>query len=330
MWKLSLTVACTAYDRVRPIMDGRVPIEGCDISFFPIEPEEAVHRAYSAQDFDITELSCSSHILTTAQGDAPYVAIPVPILQVFRHSSFYIRTDRGIKSPQDLRGKLIGVPEYQMTAALWGRGILADEYGVKSHEIRWRNGGLTQAGRNERTPIKLPSEFELKPIPEDKTLSEMLEMGELDALLSPRPPACFLKGAPNIVRLFSDVHAAERDYYRKTRMFPIMHFIAIRRKLVEAHPWLAASVFKSFMQARNIAMDELNHIGMLFVMLPWLPEHVAQTKAVMGPNFWPYGFKAIRKEVEAMLRWSVEQGLSRRTPTVEEIFAPGTLDFARI
>jgi len=330
MAKLPLTVACTPYDRVRAIIDGRVKIEGCDIEFFSIEPEEAFHRAYAAQDFDVTEISASSHILTTARGDSPYVAVPVPILQVFRHSSFYIRKDRGINTPEDLCGKLVGVPEYQMTAALWGRGLLSDEYGVKSHEIRWRNGGLTKAGRSERTPIQLPPEFDLAPIPSNRTLSECLAVGELDALFTPRPPACFLESAPNVVRLFPDYHAAEMDYFRKTKLFPIMHLIAIRRRLVDDYPWLAASVFKAFVQARAIGIDELKQIGMLFTMLPWLPTHVEETVNVMGKDFWPYGYQEIKKEIDAMLRWSVEQGLSRSAPTAEQVFARGTLDYARI
>src|SRR5262245_7622371 len=170
MTKVSVTLACHPYDRVRAIMDGRVVIEGCELNFFPIEPSEAFLRIYQAEEFDITELSGSSHILTTARGNAPYIAIPAFVSRVFRHSAIYIRTDRGIREPADLVGRIVGVPEYQMTAALWARGILSDEYGVKPNEIRWRNGGLEQPGRIERTPIVLPEGFELQSIPLDRTL----------------------------------------------------------------------------------------------------------------------------------------------------------------
>lgn len=185
---LKLTFGCGPSDRVAAIFDGRVRIEGVDLAFFPIGPEEAFHRAFAGQDFDLTELSASSLILTTARGEAKYFALPIFLSRLFRHSAFYIRTDRGIRSPQDLRGKLIGVPEYQMTAALWARGILSDEYGVKAEEIRWRNGGLNKAGRAERTPISLPSRFELQSIPSDRTLSDMLAAGELDGIVTARIP----------------------------------------------------------------------------------------------------------------------------------------------
>jgi 4,5-dihydroxyphthalate decarboxylase len=320
-----LTVACAPYDRVVPIIDGRVRIEGCDVQYFSIEAEEAFHRAYAGADFDVTELSASSHILTTARGQAHYVALPIFLSRVFRHSAFYIRTDRGIRSPEDLRGRIVGVPEYQMTAALWARGILSDEYGVKAQDVRWRNGGLNVAGRGERTPITLPPEIELKPIAATATLSDMLEAGEIDAVVTARAPACFTRGAANVGRLFPDVRAAEEVYYRKTRMFPIMHVVAIRRSLVEAHPWLAASVTKAFHHAKQIALHEMDEVGVLSVMLPWLGDDLARVRAVMGPDPWPYGVPENRKEIDAMLRWSYEQGLSGRLVAVEEIFAPGTL-----
>jgi len=325
MSPVPLTVACAPYDRVVPIIDGRVRIEGCDVSFFSIEAEEAFHRAYAGADFDVTELSASSHILTTARGQAQYYALPIFLSRVFRHSAFYIRTDRGINRPEDLRGRVVGVPEYQMTAALWGRGILSDEYGVKAQDVKWRNGGLNIAGRSERTPITLPPEIELKPIPVTATLSDMLEAGEIDAILTARAPACFTRGAPNVGRLFPDVRAAEEAYYRKTGMFPIMHVVAIRRSLVEQHKWIAASVTKAFHQAKLIALHEMDEAGVLATMLPWLSDDLARVRAVMGPDPWPYGVPESRKEIDAMLRWSHEQGLSGRQVSVEEVFAPGTL-----
>jgi 4,5-dihydroxyphthalate decarboxylase len=322
---LKLTFGCGPSDRVSAIFDGRVRVEGCELSCFPMGPEEAFHRAFANQDFDITELSASSTILTTSRGQCPYYALPVFLSRVFRHSAFYIRTDRGIRSPEDLRGKLIGVPEYQMTAALWARGLLSDEYGVKSHEIRWRNGGLNVAGRDERTPISLPSQFELQAIPATATLSAMLEAGELDGIVTARAPDCFTKGAPHIARLFPDFRAAEEAYFRKTKMFPIMHLLAIRRSLVEQHRWLAASVTKAFFQAKQIAMEEMHEIGVLATMLPWLQDDLKRAQSVMGRDVWPYGVPENRKDLEAMCRYSVEQGLSQRKVELEELFAPGTL-----
>jgi 4,5-dihydroxyphthalate decarboxylase len=325
MSALKLTFGCGPSDKVSAIFDGRVRIEGCELSCFPIGPEEAFHRAFANQDFDITELSASSSILATSRGQNKYYALPIFISRVFRHSAFYIRTDRGIGAPQDLRGKLIGVPEYQMTAALWARGILSDEYGVKSHEIRWRNGGLNVAGRDERTPINLPTEFELQTIPSTTTLSDMLESGDLDGIITARAPHCFTKGAVNVARLFPDFRAAEETYFRETGMFPIMHLLAIRRALVEQHSWLAASVTKAFYQAKQLAIDEMNEIGVLPTMLPWLQDDLKRAQSVMGIDVWPYGVPDNQKDLEAMFRYSVEQGLARRKIELAEFFAPGTL-----
>jgi 4,5-dihydroxyphthalate decarboxylase len=323
--ELNLTFGCGPSDKVSAIFDGRVQIEGCRLTCFPVGPEEAFHRAFANQDFDITELSASSAILATARNQSRYYALPIFISRVFRHSAFYIRTDRGIRSPEDLRGKLIGVPEYQMTAALWARGILSDEYGVKSSDIRWRNGGLNVAGRDERTPISLPPEFELKTIPVSTTLSDMLAAGELDGIITARAPNCFTAGHPDVARIFPDFRAAEEAYFRKTGLFPIMHILAIRRSLVEEHRWLAASVTKAFYQAKQIAMDEMNEIGVLSVMLPWLQDDLRRAQQVMGKDVWPYGVPDNKKVLDAMFRYSYEQGLSARLISSEEFFAPGTL-----
>ncbi len=323
--KLALTLACAPYDRVQPILDGRIAIAGCAIDAHPMPADEAFARAYTTQEFDITELSASSHILTSARGDSPYVGVPAFVSRSFRHSAFYVRADRGIASPADLKGKLVGVPQYQQTAALWARGILADEYGVRAQDVRWRNGGLDQPGAAERTPIAPPG-VELRAIPPDATLSAMLADGELDAVIAARPPACFLEKAPFVARLFPDVRSAEEAYFRKTGLFPLMHLIGIRRSLVTAHPWLAAAVFDAFAAAREIAMTQLRYQGAFYAMLPWLPDDVARAEAVMGHDFWPYGVAANRREIDAMLRWSVEQGLAEREPPLDQVFAAGCLD----
>ncbi len=325
MTVLQLTFGCGPSDKVAAIFDGRARIEGCELSCFPMGPEEAFHRAFANQDFDITELSASSLILATARGEKKYYALPVFLSRMFRHSAFYIRTDRDIRSPEDLRGKLIGVPEYQMTAALWARGILSDEYGVKSHEIRWRNGGLNIPGRKERTPISLPAEIELQSIPSNQTLSAMLADGVIDGIITARAPTCFKEKTACVNRLFPDFRSAEEAYFRKTRMFPIMHLLAVRRSLVEQHPWLAASIVKAFYRAKQLAMEEMSDLATLSTMLPWLPDDLRRAQSVMGPDVWPYGVSESHLELNAMVRWSVEQGLSARKIELEELFAPGTL-----
>jgi 4,5-dihydroxyphthalate decarboxylase len=325
MTKLSVSVACAAYDRTWPLISGRVAIEGCDANFFVLDPAEAFVRAYRSQDFDITELSASSHILTTARGDSPYVAVPAFVSRVFRHSSFYIRTDRGIRTAADLRGKTVGVPEYQMTAGLWARGLLSDEFGVTAQEVRWRRGGVDHPGGAERTAIDLPADIDLESIPDGATLSGMLVDGELDAIIATSAPAPFVNRSPKIGRLWPDFGTAEEDYFKRTNLFPIMHLIGIRRVLAEKHPWLGPSVLKAFMRAKIIALEELEDSGISRASLPWLASNVARSKEVMGPDIWPYGYPANKKAIDCMLRWSVEQGLSHRMVKPEELFAPGTM-----
>jgi 4,5-dihydroxyphthalate decarboxylase len=246
--------------------------------------------------------------------------------RVFRHSSIYIRTDRGIATPEDLRGKRVGVPEYQMTAALWARGLLEDEYGVKPSDIVWRNGGLEQAGRTEKLALELPPDVKLTPLGPGETLSAMLAEGKLDALVSPRTPSCFGK-APNVARLFSDYRAAERAYYKKTGLFPIMHVLAVRAELLKQHPWLASSLFTAFRQAKDIAIRELEEIGAYNVTVPWLASELADIRAVLGDDYWPYGLAKNHRSLEAALRYSHAQGLSVRPLTIEEAFVPD-LDWA--
>jgi 4,5-dihydroxyphthalate decarboxylase len=327
---LQLSLSVCDYDRTRAIFDGRAPIEGCDVTAVPVEPEEAFHRAFKFHEFDISEISMSSYMMTTARGDAHYVAIPAFVSRLFRHSGIYIRTDRGIAKPQDLRGKTIGLPEYQITANVWIRGIFQDEYGVKPSDIKWRRGGVEDPGREERAAIKLPPDIDLKPVPEHRTLSEMLAAGELDGLISARAPSCFLRGAPNVARLFPDYPATEEAYFRKTKIFPIMHAIGIRRSLVEKHPWLAVSVYKAFIKAKELCMHELGQIGHLFTSLPWSVAEYDRLRKVMGEDYWSYGAEPNRHVLDTLTRYSFEQGLSVRKLSVDEMFVPSTYDLTKI
>ncbi|NBS59733.1 MAG: ABC transporter substrate-binding protein, partial [Betaproteobacteria bacterium] len=282
-------MACCDYDRCRALFDGRAPIEGCEVSAVPIEPEEAFHRAFKFNEFDVSEISMSSHTLMTSRGQNAYVGVPAFVSRLFRHSGIYIRTDRGIKTPADLKGKTIGLPEYQITANVWIRGVLADEYGVKPEDVHWRSGGLEDPGREERAPLKLPAGIDLKPIPHDRTLSDMLEKGEIDAMISARAPSCFARGAANVDRMFPDYKSTEQEYFRRTGIFPIMHIIGIRRELAEREPWLPVSVFKAFNKAKELCMYELGQIGHLFNTLPWGVAEFEAAKKLMGEDYWSYG-----------------------------------------
>jgi 4,5-dihydroxyphthalate decarboxylase len=328
--KLRISLSCGAYDRTQALFDGRAPIEGCEVAAVPVEPEEAFHRAFRYQEFDVTEISMSSHMMTTARGDNEYVAVPAFISRVFRQSGIYVRTDRGINTPQDLRGKTIGVPEYQITANVWIRGILQDEYGVKPSDIKWRRGGVEEPGRGERAPIDLGEDIDLKQIPDDKTLSGMLEAGEIDGYIGARAPSCFLRGAPNVGRLFGDYIEAEKDYYRRTGIFPIMHMVGIRKSLVEENPWLPVSVYKAFLKAKALAVKELDEICHLAVTLPWMVHHYNEARKIMGEDYWPYGLEANRHTIETFARYHYEQGLSKRKVAPEELFAASALDLSKI
>ena len=330
MANISITIATGDYDRTRAIRDGRVTVEGCDITYLSMHPEELFFRAIRYQEFDVCELSFSTYLMQRQRGISAYIAIPVFLSRVFRHSGFYIRTDRDIRGPEDLKGKRVGVPEYQMTAAVWQRGLLQDEYGVSPSDISWRTGGLEQPGRKERMAFEAPRNVEIQPLGTGETLNGMLESGELDAVIAPRAPACFLRGSPDIGRLFPDYRAAEHDYYRKTGLHPIMHLVGVRQSLVDANPWLPASLYKAFRQAKDIALQALDSIGAVSVSLPWVGAEITATKAVLGEDIWPYGVQESAGDIEALIRYSHEQGLTARPLAIEEVFAESTLAIPRI
>ena len=240
MAKLPITIASWNYDRVQPIIDGRVTVEGCEVNYLALRPEETFHRAYINREFDVSEIGFSAYIIATSRGESDYVALPVFLSRLFRHSAIYIRTDRGIKGPKDLAGRKIGVPEYQMTAAMWARGMLQDQYGVKPKDIQWRQGGLESPGRKDKMAMNLPAGFPLESIGPDRTLSGMLAEGTLDALITAEAPSCYGDGKSPVARLFEDYEAAERAYFKETGLFPIMHALGIRKDVHERHPWLAS------------------------------------------------------------------------------------------
>ena len=326
MARLPITIATWDYDRVRPLIDGRVTVEGCDVNYLTMPVEECFHRAYFHGEFDVAEIGLSPFFIALSRGVAPYVAIPAFLSRSFRHSAIYIRNDRGIRGPHDLRGKRIGVPEYQMSAAMWARGFLKDDFGLDATDISWVQGGLEKYGRKDKFPLNLPEGFPLIGAPEGITLSTLLEQGELDGVISARAPSCFIAGNPKIERLFPDYRAVEKDYYARTGLFPLMHAVGIRNDMAKAHPWLAASLYKAFAEAKRIADNDLREVTALKIGLPWVTAELESTQAVMGEDFWPYGVEPNRKAIQAMARYSFEQGLAVRELSVEEIFAASTQD----
>ncbi|MBN8478425.1 MAG: ABC transporter substrate-binding protein [Burkholderiales bacterium] len=321
MNKLRITIAAWDYDRVRPIIDGRVPVEGCDVDFLVLPPEQCFHRAYLHREFEVSEIGFSPYLIAYSRGLHPYVALPVFLSRMFRHSAIYVRTDRGIRGPEDLRGKRVGVVEYQMSAVMWPRGMFADDHGVEPGDILWRQGGLEVPGRKDKFPLNLPAGFPLEPVPEGRTLSAMIADGSLDAVIAPRPPSCYRDARVPVARMYEDYASAEREYHRRTKIFPIMHALGVRLDVHERHPWLADALVRAFTDAKRIAIADLFEQDALKVSLPWLSSHAQETRALMGEDFWPYGIEPNRRTLEVMTRYSYEQGLAVRKLDVEEIFA---------
>ncbi len=329
MPNLSLSVAIGDYDRNRALIDGRVQIDGVDPVFMKLIPEEIFFRAFRSQDFDICECSLSSFSVKTALGNNPYVGVPVFVSRCFRHTSIYVRTDR-IKRPEDLKGKKVGLPEYQLTANVWARAFLEDDYGVKPSDIHWVRGGIDDAGRPEKISIALPPGVRLTDAPEGRTISQLLIDGEIDAFMAPRTPSPAALKHPKIGWLFPDTEAVAKDYYRRTGIFPIMHLIGIRRTLAEKYPYLPFAVLKAFEKSKAIALGELSDSSTAKATLPFLEELLASARALMGEDFWPYGVEPNRKTLDAFLDHHHRQGLSPRRVAVDELFHPATLESFKV
>jgi 4,5-dihydroxyphthalate decarboxylase len=325
MAKLELSVAVGDYDRTRALIDGSVAIDGVDPIYMTLVPEEIFFRALRAAEFDICELSLSSYTVKTAQNNCPYIAVPAFVSRAFRHTAIYVRTDR-VKKPEDLKGRKVGLPEYQLTANVWARALLEDDYGVKPSDIHWIRGGIEEAGRPEKLAIKLPPGVRLDNAPDGATISGLLEAGEIDGFIAPRPPTLVEKGHPNIGWLFSDPVAVAKDYYKRTGLFPIMHVVGIRRTLAEKHPWLPGAVFKAFEQAKAVGMEKLSDTSATKVTLPFVEEALRNARALMGEDYWSYGVEKNRKVLDYFLAQHHAQGLSSRRVAVDELFHPGTYE----
>ncbi len=327
---LSLSFACPPYDRVLPMASGRVVTDGINVNYLPLEVEEIFWRQIRHQEFDVSESSLSSYVMLRSRGDERFIAIPVFTSRFFRHSCVFINKHKGISAPQDLKGKIVGLPEYQITAVVWLRGIFQDEYGVSPGDIKWRSGGEETPGRVEKVELRLPPDIDLEPIPPDKTLSQMLDDGELDALFTARAPSSFKRGSPNVARLFENYREVEEQYYQKTGIFPIMHTVIIREEVYKKNPWIAMNLYKALCQAKEVAVNTYTKTAALHLTLPWINSDVERLKNVLGEDWWPYGLSKNRKNLETFLRYHHEQGLSARQMAVDELFAPETLDEYKI
>jgi 4,5-dihydroxyphthalate decarboxylase len=324
MANLNLTVGCWDYDRVQGLIDGRVRPNGIDVNFLQMIVEETFFRMLRNREFDVSEMSMSSYVVSMFKPDRPFVAIPVFPSRFFRHSCIYVNADAGIAKPSDLIGKRIGTPEYQMTAPVWIRGILDEYYGVPVDSVTYVTGGEESPNRAEKLTLDLPDNIRVERIGPDQTLAQMLATGEIDALHTARKPSTF--DGVRVKRLFPDFVPVEQAYWRDTGIFPIMHVIAIRREVYEANRWIAMNLFQAFREAQALCYEGLKETAALKGMLPWFNAHAEEAFAMMGPDFWPYGVEKNRKTLETFLRYHHQGGLSPRLLSVDEMFAPETME----
>ncbi len=329
MSHLHLTLACEDYDRTRRLKDGIIKPEGIELNYLVMSVEEIFWRMMKYEEFDVSELSMGAFLTAAARGHRPFIAIPVFPSRTFRHRCLFVNSGAGIERPQDLRGKRMGVPEYSMTAAVWLRGLFQHEYSIAPEEIHWIQAGEENPGRKDRIDFEMPAGVRLDSIG-DRTLNQMIDSGEIDAMMSPRMPTCFLEGSPRVRRLFANYKQAEMNYFRKTGLFPIMHVIVIKRSLYEAAPWVAQTLYKAFCEAKDLCMRELYDTNILRVSLPWTSAEYEETRDLMTADYWPYGLEPNRMNLETLHGYLYEQGLIQQKLNLDDLFARETLEAFKI
>jgi len=317
-----IAMACGDYDRTRALADGTVRVQGVDLTYLTLTAEETFFRMMRYEEFDIAEMSLSSYVLSLDFDDPPFIAIPVFPSRAFRHSGIFINAEGGIASPEDLVGRRVGLPEYQLTACVWIRGILEDFHGVPHDAVTYVTGGLEDPARIEKSALRLPDRIRIESAPRGATLAQMLDAGELDAIYAPRTPSTYGNG--RVTRLFPDVQGVEASYFRETGIFPTMHAVVIQRRLYEEAPWLAMNLVTAFTQALDLALPKLRDTTALHYSLPWLVQHAEDAAAAMGENPWKYGLAHNHATIDRFLDYSHRQGLAQVRRSPEELFAAET------
>jgi 4,5-dihydroxyphthalate decarboxylase len=329
---LPLSVAGYKFNRVKALADGEVGVEGCQVSFEDGAIGDLNTHVFSGpRTLDVTEIGLHPFMLAYANDNhRAYTLLPVFPLRLFRHKSIFIRTDRGITKPADLKGKTVATPGYSSTSLTWIRGILQDEYGISPGDVQWiaaaKDSSADKAGKASKQESMIPDGIEIRQGPPGLDESELLVSGEADALFHAAEPKAYVDGNPIVGRLFPDSRSTERAYFSKTGIFPIMHAVAIKRALIEQHPWLARAVFAAYSQAKQMSYRRMAQLGWLYDELPWYGQELEATQALMGRNFWPYGIAENRLTLETLFRYSFEQGLSARELEIEELFHPAGLE----
>lgn len=328
--KLQLTLACGDYDRTRALRWGLVEAEGIDLNYLCMPVEETFWRTARFREFDVSEMSMGSYLIRRAKGIDDLVAIPAFPSRMFRHAYYFVHAGSGITRPEQLKGRRMGVPEYQITAAVWMRGILEHDFGVAPRDVSWHSGGLFEPGRIEKQHISLPEGVVLEPIPQGRTLSEMIATGEVDSLITARAPVTFRDGTGRVARLFPNFRDVERDYFRRTRIFPIMHTVVIKREVVDAHPWVPMNLYKAFCAAKDEFVRSFDDDSAMRLMLPGLVAELEEARDLMGEDFWPYGLEPNRHVLQTLMDYAREQGLLEKPLELHSLFAPETLEAYRI
>ncbi len=323
-----ISLACWDYDRAMPILDGRIGVDGFDIRAEVQPPGTLFPLAVGDAPYDVTEFSFASYVIQTARGTCKYIGLPVYLSRAFRHGAIYVRTDSGIETVKDLEGRIVGVPEYAMTLAVWVRGILADDFGVDVSKLKYRTGGLNEPGRVERLKLDLPAEIDLQPLGPEMSLNAAMLAGDLDAIIAPAPPRAFADGDPAVRRLIDPAGPAERDYVARTGIFPIMHILAVRKDIAAMHPGLPKALFDAFEAGRQIAMARVKAVAEGSAnrdMSPWYAEAFEQAVAAMGPDFWTYGVSGNEAALDTFCRYIHAQHLAARQLSIAELFHADTL-----
>ncbi len=329
MTNLKLSVAIGDYDQLRDFTNGRVRAEGIDIHPINLSIEETFFRFIKYHEFDVSEVSFAKALSLVSQEDSWLVLIPVFPSRAFRHSSIYVRKNSGIKTPQDLAGKKVGVPEWAQTASIYSRGMLAHEYGVDLTSIDWYQAGVNDAGRKEKVELQLPKGIRYTAMPQN-SLSQMLLDGQLDAVLSARPPNAFLKHPEQVERLLPNYRELEMAYWEKTNIFPIMHVIGIKRETYEQNPWIAGNLMNAFEAAKERSLERASDITASYYPIPWVPDYTQISKNIMGEDYWPYGIEKNRSTLEAFTQYAYEQGITKRHMKPEELFVKEALERVKV
>jgi hypothetical protein len=330
MADLNLSLACWTYDRTRALFDGSAKPEGIALQLeSPRQVGQIMERMVRDRAYDVAEIGLTYYLRSLELSGAPFIAIPVFPNRIFRHSAIFVNRASGITRPQDLAGRKVGeLHRYGHDAGIWAKGVLQEEYGVTAQSMIHFVGGLDRHHETDWAPFAPPPGLELHQLGPDQGLDAMLEAGEIDALFTAWLPPSFIKGSAKIARLFPDHEAVERDWYRRTRIFPMMHTVVIRRDVYEQNRWIARSLMQAFDAAKARALEQYRIAESFFgapFMVPWLPALLEENRALMGDNAWAYGIDANRKTLETYLRYHAEQGLSTRTWDIEELFAPECL-----